>query len=70
MTVTDSGANLVSKLSALTTLGTRVASITQTNPSTALNLGASDWSTYMGVLSKITGAKPPTPLNPQVLESR
>jgi hypothetical protein len=55
MTVTDSGANLVSKLSALTTLGTRVASITQTNPSTALNLSASDWSTYMGVLSKITG---------------
>ena len=55
MTVTDTAANLVAKLPALTTLGSRVASITQTNPSTALSLSASDWSTYMGVLSKITG---------------
>lgn len=55
MTVTDTAANLVSKLSTLTSLGTRVASMSQTDPATALNLSASDWSTYMGVLSKISG---------------
>lgn len=55
MTVRDSAANLVSKLPALATLGTRVASITQTNPSNPLSLSAADWSTYIGVLSKITG---------------
>ena len=55
MDVADTAANLVSKLPALTALGTRVASMVQTNPATALSLSASDWSTYMGVLAKITG---------------
>ena len=55
MSVSDSSANILLQLDNLAKLGKNLTSITQTNAAQTLQLTASDWTTNMGVLSKIVG---------------
>jgi len=55
MSVSDSSANILLQLDNLAKLGKNLTSITQTNAAQTLQLTASDWTTNIGVLSKIVG---------------
>lgn len=55
LSVSDSGANLLANLDKLATLGKRLGSIEQSDNTTALSLSVSQWSSYIGTLSKIQG---------------
>lgn len=55
MSVSDTGVNLVSNLSSLATLGTKVSSLSQNDAaSERLALTASQWATYSHVLDKVS----------------
>lgn len=53
--VSDTGANITSKLDDLAALGKRLTRISQSDSTTALSLSVSQWSSQMGTLSKISG---------------
>ncbi len=55
MAVTDTGAEIVSNLSTLNTLGKKVTGVTQTDPASSLALTASQWFEQAALLNKITG---------------
>ena len=55
MTVSDDGTALTSQLASLASLGGKVKRIEQTDAGTALALTATQWSTYSGLLGKVSG---------------
>ncbi len=55
LSVSDTGAHLLGKLNELAALGKRLSSIVQSDSNTALSLSVSQWSSNMGLLSKING---------------
>lgn len=55
VSVNDSGASVVQRLEDLSFLGRRLASIQLSDPTTALDLSVSGWTTHIGTLAKIQG---------------
>ena len=55
MSVSDSADNLLANLDDLAKLGKTLTTITQYNPGQSLAMTASNWTSHMGVLSKIVG---------------
>ncbi len=55
MTVADNAANLSAQLSDLAALGAKVKAVEQTDVGTALQVSASAWSAYSGVIGKMDG---------------
>lgn len=55
MSVSDSAENILTNLDDLATLGKSLTTITQSDAGQSLQLTASNWTTHIGVLSKIVG---------------
>jgi hypothetical protein len=55
MSVSDSADNLLANLDDLAKLGKTLTTITQNNPEQSLAMTASNWTSHIGVLSKIVG---------------
>ena len=55
MSVTDSASAIVANMTGLNSLGKKLTTIAQDNPSVALALTSSQWFTKSGVLNKLTG---------------
>lgn len=55
LSVSDTGDAITANLDNLAALGKRLTQITQSDSSSALNLSVSQWSSHIGMLSKITG---------------